>query len=115
MAVMRVSTTGKEGEGGETTLKRTLLTVLVAAIMSVGLAGVAYAAGPYDVGGGTWYHSRTLESPVYSHYLHKYRCHTATVWNGRYHPSLRREPGYWAKASASNNWRRTDRSYWNHC
>lgn len=89
-----------------------LLLLLVTGIMTVGLAGIAYAAGPYYVGGGTWYHSRIVESPVYSNYLHNSKCHTATVWNGKYHYSGNTRAGYWAKASAPQSLK-TDRVYWN--
>lgn len=94
-------------------LKHVLLTMVVAVVISFGIAGVAYAAGPYYVGGGTWYHGVVRGGNVWSNYLHNYRCHTSTVYNGRYHSSGRTARGYWARASAPERryWR--DYAYWN--
>lgn len=103
---------GNEERGDNKTLRRMLLLMLVTAIMSFGIAGVAYAAGPFFVGGGKWYHSTRSQDPVYSNYYHGSRCHTATVWNGRYHSSGRTRAGYWARASAPQTWR-ADKVYWN--
>jgi lactococcin 972 family bacteriocin len=89
-----------------------LLLLFVVGVLTLGIAGLAFAAGPYYVGGGKWYHSTQGQDPVYSNYYHGTRCHTSNVWNGVYNPSGPTRAGYWARASAPNTFR-VDRVYWN--
>lgn len=94
-------------------LKHVLLTMLVAVIMSFGMAEAAHAKGPFWVGGGKWYYGTVRGGDVWSNYLHNYRCHSSTAvgkwraWSGR------TARGYWAMASAPERRWRADEAYWN--
>lgn len=102
---------GKEEGGGRPTLRRAVLLVLVAAIMTIVIAGVALARIDY-VGGGTWNHGYNSSS-VWSYYYHGSKCHTASITSGgRIVAKSKKPPGYWARASWENTWR-LERSYWN--
>lgn len=90
-------------------LKRALMPVLVVGVMTVGIAGIAYAD---QVGGGTWNHGFS-NGQVFSNYYHGSRCHSSTVWNGKYHGSGPTRAGNWARASAPDSWR-IDKAYWNY-
>lgn len=90
-------------------LRRTMLLVIFAGVLTLGIAGIASADW---VGGGRWYHG-TNNGYVYSNYHHNYNCHTSAA-RGRY---LARSgptaPGYWARASAPDRWWAWDKAYWN--
>lgn len=111
MEILNVA--GKEERGVKKTLSRTLLLMLVAAVLSFTMAaGVAYAAT--DVGGGKWRHGYGARS-VFSNYYHPYRCHSSAA-DGRTVGIVRSGPyprATWSKASDRRKANGTNRVYWN--
>lgn len=89
--------------------KKALVTVLVAAGITMGTAGAASAAVEY-VGGGTWDHGVTSDR-VYSNYLHQLRCHGSTAVGTRTVRSSDTAAGRWSYASAPKAWINNQR-YW---
>lgn len=102
----------EKGEGGgRTTLRRAVLLVLVASIMTIVIAGVALARIDY-VGGGKWNHGAT-NSSVWSYYYHGSKCHSASIKSGsRVVSRSQKPPGYTARSSWQNTWR-LESAYWN--
>lgn len=100
-----------EGLGGRAGLRRALLMAAAMAVMTVIVAGIAFARIDY-VGGGTWNHGYN-DSSVWSYYYHGSRCHTASIKSGNVLVSRSKRPaGYWARASWENTWR-VESAYWN--
>lgn len=93
-------------------LKQTVVTLLVAAGITLGTAGAAVAATSY-VGGGTWWHGLTAGT-VYSDYFHSTRCHGSTAVGSYTIRSASMLPGYLAQASAPRATHNNE-TYWRHC
>lgn len=92
-------------------LRRSLLLTLMAGVLMLGVAGIAYARTDY-VGGGTWNHGYN-DSTVWSHYYHGSSCHTASIKSGReLVAKSKKRAGYWARASWANTWK-VESAYWN--
>ncbi|WP_084392676.1 MULTISPECIES: lactococcin 972 family bacteriocin [Nocardiopsis] len=89
--------------------KKVLVTVLVAAGISVGTAGAASAVVS-NVGGGTWDRGIVAER-VYSNYLHNSRCHGSTAVGTSTVRSPNTSAGSWARASVQKSWT-NNQTYW---
>ncbi|WP_026119313.1 lactococcin 972 family bacteriocin [Nocardiopsis ganjiahuensis] len=89
--------------------KKVLVTVLVAAGISVGTAGAASAVVS-SVGGGTWDRG-TVSDRVYSNYLHNSRCHGSTAVGVHTVRSANTGAGNWSRASVAKAWT-NNQTYW---
>ncbi|MEU3230017.1 lactococcin 972 family bacteriocin [Nocardiopsis alba] len=90
-------------------VKRAIVTLLVAAGIGVGSAGVASAAVEY-VGGGVWDHG-IVSDRVYSNYLHDSRCHGSTAVGIRTVRSANTGAGLWSRASVQKA-NTNNQTYW---
>lgn len=89
--------------------KKVLVTVLIAAGISVGTASTASAVVS-SVGGGTWDRGVVSER-VYSNYLHNSRCHGSTAVGTSTVRSADTRAGLWSRASVRKAWT-NNQMYW---